>query len=121
MAPQAAPTARTAFGAPMLWASWLLGLPLKQRVTGVDLIPELAKLSAERGYRIFVLGSKDESAQAAIEILKAKHPGALFVGQYAPEEKSLEEMDDNETRSVTQYEKANPKVMQKCSAAAGWK
>src|ERR1700727_747630 len=35
-------------GAPMLWASWLLGRPLKQRVTGVDLIPELAKLSAER-------------------------------------------------------------------------
>jgi len=28
-------------GAPMLWASSLFGAPLQQRVTGVDLIPEL--------------------------------------------------------------------------------
>jgi len=32
-----------------------------------------------------------------------------------------EEMDDNETRSVTQFEKANPKIRAKCDAAAGWK
>ena len=83
-------------GAPMLWASWLLGRPLKQRVTGVDLIPELARISAERGYRIFVLGSKEESAQSAIEILQQRHPGALFVGRHSPEESSLEEMDDDE-------------------------
>jgi N-acetylglucosaminyldiphosphoundecaprenol N-acetyl-beta-D-mannosaminyltransferase len=83
-------------GAPMLWSSWLLGRPLKQRVTGVDLIPELARLSAQRGYRIFVLGSKEENAQTAIELLKAQYPGALFVGQYSPEEKSLGDMDDNE-------------------------
>jgi N-acetylglucosaminyldiphosphoundecaprenol N-acetyl-beta-D-mannosaminyltransferase len=83
-------------GAPMLWASWLLGRPLKQRVTGVDLIPELAKLSAARGYRIFVLGSKEEHARMAIEILKGKYPGALFVGRYSPEEKPLDAMDDDE-------------------------
>src|SRR5580704_4644259 len=83
-------------GAPMLWASWLLGRPLKQRVTGVDLIPELARLSAERGYRIFVLGSKEENARMAIEILETKHPGSLFVGRYSPEEKVLGEMDDED-------------------------
>ena len=82
-------------GAPMLWASWLLGRPLKQRVTGVDLIPELAKLSAQRGYRIFLLGSKEENARMATEILEARYPGALFVGRYSPEEKALEEMDDD--------------------------
>ena len=86
-------------GAPMLWASWLLGRPLKQRVTGVDLIPELAKLSAERGYRIFLLGSKDENARTAIEILQARFPGALFVGRYSPEEKPLDDMDDDEILS----------------------
>jgi hypothetical protein len=32
-----------------------------------------------------------------------------------------EEMDDNETRSVTAFEKANPKIRAKCDAAAGWK
>src|ERR1700678_970081 len=86
-------------GAPMLWASWLLGRPLKQRVTGVDLIPELAKLSAQRGYRIFLLGSKDANAQKAVDILQEQYPGALFVGRYSPEEKPLKQMDAYEILS----------------------
>ncbi len=32
-----------------------------------------------------------------------------------------EAMDDNETRTVTQFEKANPKIRIKCEKAAGWK
>jgi hypothetical protein len=30
-------------------------------------------------------------------------------------------MDDNETRTITQFEKANPKIRMKCERAAGWK
>ena len=30
-------------------------------------------------------------------------------------------MDDNETRTITQFEKANPKIRAKCENAAGWK
>jgi hypothetical protein len=32
-----------------------------------------------------------------------------------------EEMDDNDTRSITQFEKANPKARAKCDKASGWK
>jgi hypothetical protein len=32
-----------------------------------------------------------------------------------------EEMDDNETRSITQFEKANPKIRAKCDKQSGWK
>lgn len=31
------------------------------------------------------------------------------------------EMSDDETRSVTEWEKANPAAMEKCSKEAGWK
>jgi hypothetical protein len=31
------------------------------------------------------------------------------------------QMSDNETRSITEWEKANPKVMEKCSKDSGWK
>jgi hypothetical protein len=31
------------------------------------------------------------------------------------------EMSDDETRSVTEWEKANPKTMEKCSKESGWK
>ena len=30
-------------------------------------------------------------------------------------------MDNNETRSITQWEKANPNAAQQCSKQAGWK
>jgi hypothetical protein len=32
-----------------------------------------------------------------------------------------EAMDDNETRSITQFEKANPKIRAKCDRISGWK
>ena len=37
-------------GMPLVWASRLLGCPLAERVTGVDLVPRLAALSASKGY-----------------------------------------------------------------------
>ena len=40
-----------AHGMPLVWASRLLGTKLKERVTGADLVPRLAELSARRGYR----------------------------------------------------------------------
>ena len=36
--------------APMLWASKMFGVPLQERVTGVDLVPALARLASDRGY-----------------------------------------------------------------------
>jgi len=45
-------------GMPLVWASGLLGCPLAERVTGVDLVPRLADLSARKGYGIFLLGGK---------------------------------------------------------------
>jgi hypothetical protein len=32
-----------------------------------------------------------------------------------------EEMDDNDNRTITQFEKANPKARAKCDKASGWK
>jgi hypothetical protein len=31
-----------------------------------------------------------------------------------------DKMDDNETRSISQWERANPKARAECSRAAGW-
>lgn len=86
-------------GAPMLLGSRLLRRPLKERVTGVDLVPHLAKLSSEKGYRIFVLGSTDENAQAAMAALRREYPGVNFAGQYAPAVAPLEQMNDAEILS----------------------
>ena len=96
-------------GAPMLWASSMFRARLKERVTGVDLIPELAKLSAEKGYGIFLLGSSDESSKAASEVLLARFPGVKIVGRCCPPVTSLQEMDhDALLRQITQ---AKPQII----------
>ena len=83
-------------GAPMLWAARLLGRPLRERVTGVDLIPELARLSAKSGYGIFLLGSDEKNTKGATEVLELRHPGTRVVGRYSPPVCTLDELDDAE-------------------------
>jgi N-acetylglucosaminyldiphosphoundecaprenol N-acetyl-beta-D-mannosaminyltransferase len=83
-------------GAPLVWASKLMGKKLAGRVTGVDLVPALCKLSAEKGYGIFLLGSSDENAAVAMEKLQGMYPGVKFAGQYAPAPAPLDMMNNDE-------------------------
>ena len=83
-------------GAPMLWASSLFRVPLQERVTGVDLIPELARLSARRGYGIFLLGSSEADSKTSAEVLEEMYPGVRIVGRYSPPLAPLNEMDNEE-------------------------
>jgi N-acetylglucosaminyldiphosphoundecaprenol N-acetyl-beta-D-mannosaminyltransferase len=96
-------------GAPMLWASTLFRTPLKERVTGVDLIPELARLSAERGYGIYLLGATEESSQRAAEILAERFPGVRIVGRTSPEIQPLHEMDNEAL--LREIEEADPAIL----------
>ncbi len=96
-------------GAPLLWASRLLRRPLKERVTGVDLVVELAKLSDERGYGIFLLGSDEKNVQEAVRVMTGKYPNARFVGRYSPAIRPLEEMDNAEM--LRRIENANPDIL----------
>lgn len=47
-------------GMAVVWASELLGNPLPERVSGVDLMQELVILAAEKHYKIFFFGGKEE-------------------------------------------------------------
>ncbi len=47
-------------GMAVVWASELLGNPLPERVSGVDLMQELVILAAEKNYKIFFFGGKEE-------------------------------------------------------------
>jgi len=50
------------------------------RVSGVDLVSEICRLSAEKGYRIFFLGSSPGVADQAAERLRLLYPGCNIVG-----------------------------------------
>jgi len=96
-------------GMPLVWASRLLGTSLKQRVTGVDLVPQLARLSALRGYRIFLLGSSEESSAGAAAWMQTTFPGVCVAGRYCPEHQPLEEMDHKEI--LSRIDEARPDIL----------
>lgn len=70
-------------GVGVLLASRLLGTPLQQRVTGSDGIYQLARLCAERGYRMFLLGAGPGVAERTARELQAAYRDLRVVGTYA--------------------------------------
>jgi N-acetylglucosaminyldiphosphoundecaprenol N-acetyl-beta-D-mannosaminyltransferase len=71
-------------GMPLVWASRLLGRPLKGRVTGADLLPALCAVAAARGYSVFLLGGGDGVAPRAAAALLARFPGLRIAGTHTP-------------------------------------
>ncbi len=59
-------------GQPVVWASRLLGRPLKERVTGVDLFGALIERCAARGFRPYLLGARPEVVEKVAAILQPK-------------------------------------------------
>ncbi len=59
-------------GQPVVWASRLLGRPLKERVTGVDLFGALIERCAARGFRPYLLGARQEVVEKVAAILQPK-------------------------------------------------
>lgn len=78
-------------GVGLLWASRLLGRPLRERVTGSDFVPRFAALAARRGYRLFFLGAAPGVAELAARTLVHEHPDLQVVGTYAGSPRPEEE------------------------------
>lgn len=59
-------------GQPVVWASRLLGRPLKERVAGIDLFGALVERCGARGFRPYLLGARQEVVEKVAGILKSK-------------------------------------------------
>jgi exopolysaccharide biosynthesis WecB/TagA/CpsF family protein len=94
-------------GMPLLWGSRLLGDPLPERVTGVDLLVDCAGLAAAKGYSIFLLGAGPGVAEEAACVLRARHRGVRIVGTYAPPMWSLTPDEDETIVRVIQEMQPN--------------
>ena len=67
-------------GVPVLWAARLLGKPLKERVAGVDLFEALMRRAGEKGWRVFLLGAREEVVRAVAENYRRKYPRLVLAG-----------------------------------------
>lgn len=79
-------------GASILWAAKKLGVPLKERVTGIDLFLNLVELANRKGYKIYLFGAKEEVVRSVKEIFETKYPNLKIVGYqngyFSPEEEN---------------------------------
>lgn len=67
-------------GASIVYAAKMLGVPVRERVTGFDLFLRLVEVAAEKGYRIYLFGAKEEVVNRVKEIFLEKYPALQIVG-----------------------------------------
>lgn len=71
-------------GMPLIWASYLLGNPLKDKISGSDITPILCKEAANTGHKVFLLGAAEGVGDIAAKNLRKKFPTINIVGTYSP-------------------------------------
>ena len=69
---------------PLKWASAFLGTPIKERITGLDLLPDLVDLSAKHNFSIFLLGASPGVGAQLKKAILEKHPHCNVNGIYVP-------------------------------------
>jgi N-acetylglucosaminyldiphosphoundecaprenol N-acetyl-beta-D-mannosaminyltransferase len=77
----------------ILWAAKKLGMPLRERVSGVDLAEQLCAESARRGYGVYFYGAAPGVAEDAADTMRQRYPGCNIVGtadgfQNSPEQQA---------------------------------
>nr|WP_207754823.1 WecB/TagA/CpsF family glycosyltransferase [Desulforadius tongensis] len=72
----------TADGTGIVWACKIAGRPVKERVTGIDLMLHLCARGGYEGWRVFLLGAAPGVAEEAAERLKQQNPGLVIAGTH---------------------------------------
>jgi len=67
-------------GQAVIWASKLLGKPLKERVAGIDLMENLVELAHQKNYKIYCLGAKEEVVSKVVSHYKEKYSPKIIAG-----------------------------------------
>lgn len=98
----------TCDGTPVLWASRILGGPRGERVTGADLVPQLAACAAQNGFRVFLFGARPDIAARAAAALRKQNPELQICGVLAPDEVRTDAVDPD---IVDQIKAAAPDIL----------
>ena len=97
-------------GKPLIWISKYYGNPIKEKISGSDLFPEICRMAAEKGYTMYFLGAAEGIAAKAAEVLKQKYKGLKVVGTYSPPygfEKDQAEIE----RIIDRINEAKPDIL----------
>ena len=68
-------------GSAVVWASRLLGRPLPERVTGIDLMNGMLEMGSRTGYGVYLLGATEEVSTAVAKRIGRVYQGLRMVGR----------------------------------------
>ncbi|MFC4335570.1 WecB/TagA/CpsF family glycosyltransferase [Salininema proteolyticum] len=83
-------------GMPMVWAGREAGAEWMDRVYGPDLMLNVLRRSAERGWSSFLYGGKEGVPELLSEKLAERIPGVKIAGHYSPPFRPLTEQEDED-------------------------
>jgi N-acetylglucosaminyldiphosphoundecaprenol N-acetyl-beta-D-mannosaminyltransferase len=67
-------------GQAIVWASRILGQPLKERVAGIDLMENLVELAYNKNFKIFFFGAKEEVVKKVVTNYTFKYSKDIIAG-----------------------------------------
>jgi N-acetylglucosaminyldiphosphoundecaprenol N-acetyl-beta-D-mannosaminyltransferase len=67
-------------GTSVVWASRLLGKPLPERVTGIDLFVEIVERASRTGHRVYFLGAQDAVLNEMLSRFRERFPDLVVAG-----------------------------------------
>jgi len=68
-------------GMSVVWAGKLLGRPLPERVTGIDLMMKLLDRGNEHRYRVYLLGASEEVSKKVEDNIRRDFPNVVVAGR----------------------------------------
>ena len=93
-------------GIGIVWAAKWLKSPLRERVTGSDLVPMIARAAASRRWKLFFLGAEAGVADRAAQILGERHPQLKSLARTP-----LRPTPTTMTRSIRLIRQAQPDIL----------
>lgn len=69
-------------GQGIVWLSHFIGHPLRERVAGISIMYGLMERAAQKKYRIFFLGAKQEVVQKVVQKTRILYPGVQVAGYH---------------------------------------
>lgn len=95
-------------GRPILWHAAVSGTPLRERVTGADLLPQLVERGCDAGWRIVLFGSASGVAERVAAALRERHPGVEVTGISGP---MMSDVTAMEQRWIDEIARHRPDVV----------
>lgn len=93
-------------GAGVVMGARMLGIPIPERVAGIDLMQNLIGLSNQKGYRVFFLGADEEVVRDVVTHYRALYPALNICGYrngyFNP---------DEETKIARKIQQAKPDIL----------